>query len=189
MNNIQVKKGEYIFMKKLKFKKQGIEHEPIKYWELRDGTYIAIYQGNRGTNPELDFVVKYLSPNKRLRAPSHTHWIVDLLIKSENGGKPQVLNFVKDWIEHYDMIKPFGSVEERNKYELRYLQKFETKYSDLGMFGEYGTEFLCILIELFIKCEKQSSDAFMFKNMLILVKEYCEGKKDFYQVISHSKRV
>jgi hypothetical protein len=45
------------------------------------------------------------------------------------------------------------------------------------------------LIELFIKCEKQTKDAFMFKNLLTLVKDYCEGKKDFYQIVSYSKRV
>ncbi len=187
MNNIQVKKEEFI-MKKLIFKKEGIEHTPIKYWTLRDNTIIAIYQGSRGSNPELDFVLKYLSPGKRLRAPSHTHWIVDLLIKSENS-KPQVLNFVKDWIDYYDSINPFSTIEERNNYELQYLENLNSKYSVLGMFGEYSTEFLSIMIELFIKCEKQSPEAFMFKNLLILVKEYCEGKKDFYQVISHSKRV
>jgi len=188
MNNIQDKKGEFIYMKKLKFKKEGVEHSPLKYWELRDKTLVAIYQGNRGFNPELDFVVKYLSPNKRLRAPSHTHWIVDLLIKSQTI-KPQVLNFVSDLIEHYDIIKPFSSVEESKNYELKYVQKFDTKYSALGMFGEYSTDFLCVLIELFIKCEKQNPNAFMFKDLLSLVKDYCEGKKDFYQVISHSKRV
>lgn len=187
MNNIQVKSEDYI-MKKLTFRKGGVENIPLKYWTLRDGTMIAIYQGNRGANPELDFIVKYLSPGKRLRAPSHTHWIVDLLIKCENA-KPQVLNFVNDWIRYYDIIHPFATVEERNNYELRYLADFETRYSALGMLGEYSSDFLCTLIELFIKCEKQSPGAFMFKNMLILVKQYCEGKKDFYQLISHSKRV
>jgi len=175
-------------MSKLVFKKEGVQHSPLKHWITSDGTTIAIYQGNRGANPELDFVIKYLSPGKRLRAPSHTHWIVDLLIKSESV-RPQVLNFVNDWIEHYDIINPFTSIEERNNYELRYLQKFEFKYSALGMIGEYRTDFLCALIELFIKCEKQSPNAYMFKNMLVLVKEYCQGKKDFYQIISHSKRV
>jgi hypothetical protein len=29
----------------------------------------------------------------------------------------------------------------------------------------------------------------MFKNLLNLMKEYCDGTKDFYQVISYSKRV
>ena len=29
----------------------------------------------------------------------------------------------------------------------------------------------------------------MFRNLLVLVKEYCEGKKDFYQIVGYSKRV
>jgi hypothetical protein len=92
-------------------------------------------------------------------------------------------------LEHYDIIKPFSSVEERKNYEIKYSQKFDSKYSTLGVLGEYSTEFLSIMMELFVKCEKQNPNAFMFKDLLCLVKNYCEGKKDFYQVISHSKRV
>jgi len=29
----------------------------------------------------------------------------------------------------------------------------------------------------------------MFKTLLELVKDYCDGKKDFYQVVGYSKRV
>ena len=29
----------------------------------------------------------------------------------------------------------------------------------------------------------------MFKNMLKLMMEYCEDQKDYYQIISYSKRV
>jgi len=42
---------------------------------------------------------------------------------------------------------------------------------------------------LFSLCEKQSTGAFMFRGLLALVKEYCEGKKDFYQIVGYSKRV
>jgi len=49
-----------------------------------DGNVLAIYQGSRGGNPDLDFIVKYKKTNSKLRAPSHTHWIVDLIIKSEH---------------------------------------------------------------------------------------------------------
>jgi len=45
------------------------------------------------------------------------------------------------------------------------------------------------LIELFIKCEKQTPNAFMFKNLLVMVKEFAEDKKDFYQIVFYSKRV
>jgi hypothetical protein len=42
---------------------------------------------------------------------------------------------------------------------------------------------------LFSKCEKQTTDAFMFRGLLTLIKEYCEGTKDFYQIVGYSKRV
>jgi hypothetical protein len=29
----------------------------------------------------------------------------------------------------------------------------------------------------------------MFRGLLMLVKEYCEGRKDFYQIVGYSKRV
>ena len=188
MNNTQENKAEFI-SKKLSFNKEKIFHSPLKYWEMQDGTYVAIYQGNRGANPELDYVVKYLSPGKRLRAPSHTHWIVDLLVKAYFN-HINVNEYVQDWIDLYDDIQPFSSVIERNNYELVYKEQFVEKYElPLNRIGEYKVDFLSTIIELFIKCEKQSPNAFMFRDMLKLMKDYCEGKKDFYQIIGHSKRV
>ena len=63
------------------------------------------------------------------------------------------------------------------------------KYFTLTPHGDFSVEFLSVLIELFTKCEKRNEGAYMFKNMLGLVRDYCEGKKDFYQIVSHSKRV
>lgn len=176
-------------MSKLTFNKQGLTHHPIKYWELSDGIKLAMYQGERGTNPDLDFVIKYLAPNKRLRAISHTHWIVDLLIKSFSN-QVNVKDFVSEWLLLYDQIQPFQSIEERNNYETIYTEKFKKDYEiSLNQYGTYKVDFLSLLIELFIKCEKQNPNAFMFKGLLILMKQFCEGEKDFYQVIGHSKRV
>lgn len=176
-------------MSKLTFKKQGIEHKPIKTWELSKGVVVAIYQGERGANPQLDFVLKYLAPGKRLRAISHTHWIVDLLIKSYSNSI-NVEGFVSDWLRLYDSIEPFKSVEERNSYELKYVDGFVESYDiSLNQHGTYRVDFLSTIIELFTKCEKQTPNAFMFKNLLSLMLDFCQGKKDFYQIISHSKRV
>ena len=55
--------------------------------------------------------------------------------------------------------------------------------------GYYPLQVLTSFIELFSKCEKQTPEAFMFRNLLVLIKEYCEGKKDFYQIVGYSKRV
>lgn len=172
----------------LDFKKKGIIHKPIKYWELSDGNVLVIYQGNRGENPDLDYIIKYKSPKKRLRAPSHTHWIFDILLKSEFA-KLEILEYLKEWIEIYDKIQPFKNKEERENYNFVYNKYFCEKYTFIDNLGVFSLELISGLIELFIKCEKQSTGAFMFKNLLIMLKDYCEDKKDFYQVVSHSKRV
>ena len=101
----------------LSFRKKGVLHVPVNSWELDDGNTVVIYQGSRGANPDLDFIVKYKAPNKRLRAPSHTHWIVDLIIK--HGFSPNVVkDFVLDWLNLYDIIEPFKTEDERINYEL-----------------------------------------------------------------------
>ena len=69
-------------MERLSYKiKNGPRVESINEFILSDGTIVAMFQGFRGENPDLDFIVKYKEPNKRLRTPSHTHWIVDLVIR------------------------------------------------------------------------------------------------------------
>jgi hypothetical protein len=174
----------------LNFNKDGVTHTPLNQWELSDGTFLVIYQGSRGDNPELDFIIKYKSTKikSRLRAPSHTHWIVDLIIKSEYSPS-DISNYIKEWIEIYDKVEPFSTKEERNEYKLLYNEYFTEKYDLLDNTGAFSIEFLSGLMELFIKCEKQTKNAFMFKNLLNLMKGYCDGTKDFYQVISYSKRV
>jgi hypothetical protein len=55
--------------------------------------------------------------------------------------------------------------------------------------GYYSIGTLTAFIELFSKCEKQAAGAFMFRELLSLIKQYCEGTKDFYQIVGLSKRV
>jgi hypothetical protein len=175
-------------MKHLEYKKGGVTHTPIKHWRTDAVTEVAIYQGERGENPELDFIVKYKQEGKRLRTPSHTHWIVDLLVKSEVS-KKNLLSFVNDMIKIYDDTSQFKNVQERNDYMLKYPTQMVTKHSTLQGRGYYSIETLTSFIELFSICEKQSTGAFMFRGLLSMVKEYCEGDKDFYQIVGYSKRV
>jgi hypothetical protein len=175
-------------MKHLHFNKKGINHQPIKYWKTDNVTEVAIYQGERGENPDLDFIVKYKEENKRLRAPSHTHWITDMLVKAESN-KPALLNYINDMIEFYDNTEPFKTIEDRNNYQLKQLSIMTNKHRILEGYGYYSIGTLTTFIELFTKCEKQTTGAFMFRGLLTLIKEYCEGKKDFYQIVGFSKRV
>ena len=175
-------------MKELCFNKKGVNYTPLQYWTTDKDTKVAIYQGSRGENPDLDFIVKYKEKGKRLRTPSHTHWIVDLLVKAEYN-KNLLSTYVTDLITLYDETTPFNSVEERDSYELTHMNDMEDKYWLLNGHGYYSVKTLTSLVELFSKCEKQSTGAFVFKTLLELVKDYCDGKKDFYQIVGYSKRV
>ena len=175
-------------MKQLTYNKKGVSHSPLLYWQTDDKTTVAIYQGMRGENPELDFIVKYKEEGKRLRMPSHTHWIVDLLVKAEHD-KELLLSYVNNLILIYENASPFNTVEERNTYELKHHNVMNLRYNDLNGHGYYSISTLTSFIELFSICEKQTTNAFMFKGLLELVKEYCENKKDFYQIVGYSKRV
>jgi len=175
-------------MKSLTFNKKGETHKPIKHWKTDNVTEVAIYQGSRGENPDIDFIVKYREEGKRLRTPSHTHWIVDMLVKAEFN-KTVLLDYVNDMIKLYDETIPFESVDERNNYTLRQPNLMTSKYNVLQGHGYYTIGTLTSFIELFSKCEKQSNGAFMFRSLLTLIKEYCEGTKDFYQIVGYSKRV
>ena len=175
-------------MKQLNYKRKGEIHSPLLYWTTDDRTTIAIYQGVRGENPELDFIVKYKEEGKRLRTPSHTHWIVDLLVKSEHN-KELLLSYVNNLILIYENSEPFNCVEERDTYELRHNYVMDLRYNELNGCGYYTISTLTAFIELFSICEKQTTGAFMFKGLLEMIKEYCEGKKDYYQIVGYSKRV
>jgi hypothetical protein len=175
-------------MKELSFKRKGVDYTPLTFWQVDKRNTIAIYQGGRGVRPDLDFIVKHKEEGKRLRTPSHTHWIVDLIVKAQYD-KGRVKSYVEDMIEMYDECEPFKNEEERNTYKLQCPTKYWMKHIMLEDRGYYPLQVLTSFIELFSKCEKQTPNAFMFRNLLVLVKEYCEGKKDFYQIVGYSKRV
>ena len=176
-------------MERLQYKiKNGPRVESLNEFILNDETIVAMFQGFRGENPDLDFILKYKEPGKRVRTPSHTHWIVDLVIKGEIN-KELTLSFVNALIIMYDNIEPFQTTDERNNYRLKYVEGVVKYYDDLSTIGAFSVELITVLVELFSKCEKQTTGAFMFRSMLNLTKEYLEGKKDYYQIIGTSKRV
>jgi hypothetical protein len=175
-------------MKQLTYNRKGESYSPSLYWQTDEKTMVAIYQGVRGENPELDFIVKYKEDGKRLRTPSHTHWIVDLLVKAEHS-KELVLSYIENLILIYDNTVPFKTIEERDGYMLKHQNVMSLRYNELNGCGYYTISTLTAFIELFSICEKQTTGAFMFRGLLELIKEYCEGKKDFYQIVGYSKRV
>ena len=127
-------------IKELTYKKRGedIHYPPLRYYTMGDKTLVAFYQGFRGGNPELDFIVKYKEKGKRLRTPSHTHWIVDLLVKSERN-KEMVGRYIDDMIEMYENVEPFKTHNERDSYELVFSPFANEKYNELSMAESFQT--------------------------------------------------
>jgi hypothetical protein len=156
----------------------------FRTYKMKDGALIGLFQGNRGINPELDFVIKLLMPgaDKKLRPPTHTFWVVDLLLKIPQY-KSEVKEIVDYYIDYYGRTKPFSSVEERNYYELETVQTITLKYSHLEQPYTLSLDYVATVVELFCKNEKRMPGAYMFKALLTALKDYIDGKLDYTQVL------
>lgn len=156
----------------------------FKKYQTQDGTLIGLFQGNRGERPEIDFVVKILIPgyNKKLRPPTHTFWVVDLLLKIPEH-KDEVREIVQYYIEYYNRAKPFSSIEERNNYQLETLGEITTHYTNLEQAYTLSLDYVAIIIELFCKNEKRMSGAYMFRNLLLTLRDYIDGDKHYTEVL------
>lgn len=85
----------------------------FKTYKMKDGTLVGLFQGNRGMRPDIDFVIKILIPgiDKKLRPPTHTFWVVDLLLKIPQY-RNEVREIVQYYIDYYARTLPFSSVQE-----------------------------------------------------------------------------
>lgn len=156
----------------------------FKTYIMRDGTLVGFFQGERGARPDLDFVIKILIPgaDKKLEPPTHTYWVVDLLLKI-----PQFRNEVREiivfYIDYYDRTSPFASVEERNNYETETVQDILTRFNQLEQPYTLSLDYVATMIELFCKNEKASPNAYMFRNLLVAIRDYIDGRKHYTEVL------
>ena len=172
----------------LRYRHKGEEHKSISVFETSDGTLIGIFQGSKGDNPELDFIVKFLSPGskQRMRTPKNVHWVVDLLIRG-NRNRNEAAALVDALIDCYERAEPFVSVEARAEYAPEEARKIAKQFAHLQDEGLLPVDFVSMVIELFSICEKASPrEKKMFRELLGTVKSYFEGKKDYYQVLNAS---
>lgn len=153
-------------------------------YRMKDGTVVALFQGSRGMNPEIDFVIRMLVPgvDKKPTAPTHTYWIVDLLLKIPQY-KKEVREIVQYYIEYYDKISPFTSVAERNSYELETVDYITNKYSHIEQDYTLSLDFVATVVELFCRNEKLTPGAYWFRNLLVTLLDYIDGKKHYIEVL------
>lgn len=172
----------------LRYRQKGEEHESISVFTTSDGTLIGIFQGSKGDNPELDFIVKFLSPGRkqRLRTPKNIHWVVDLLIRG-NSNRNEAAALVDSLIDCYERSQPFSSVHARAQYAPEEARKIANQFAHLKDEGLLPVDFVSMVIELFSICEKASPrEKKMFRELLRTMKCYFEGTKDYYQVLNAS---
>lgn len=154
---------------------------------LSNGMIVGLFQGKRGSNPELDFVVKILKKGstEKPEPPIHTYWVVDLMIKSHH--YPQEIQRILDYyIDFYDRCHPFKSLSERNNYTPHTPSSIVEKYGNLDVFHTLPMDYIALMLELFSLCEKQNNGAYMFRDLLHLLKNYISGVADYMKVIKAS---
>lgn len=156
----------------------------FKKYKTQDGTLIGLFQGNRGMRPDLDFVIKILIPgnDKKLRPPTHTFWVVDLLLKIPEF-RNEVKEIVQYYIDFYARTSPFVSVQERDNYQLETVKEVTTRYAHLEQSYTLSLDYVAMIIELFCKNEKINPGAYMFRDLLLTLRDYIYGKKHYTEVL------
>ena len=156
----------------------------FKTLKTQDGTLIGLFQGNRGVRPDLDFVIKILIPgnDKRLRPPTHTFWVVDLLLKIPQF-RNEVREIVQYYIDYYSRTNPFQSVQERDNYQLETVEEITTRYAQIEQPYTLSLDYVATVIELFCKNEKINPGAYMFRDLLFTLRDYIDGSKHYTEVL------
>lgn len=158
----------------------------LREFDVDDGeTIIAVFQGNRGDNPDLDIIVKYQQRGKRLRTPKHLHWAIDLLVKKQH--QEDLTNeFVEFLIALYDQLQPFDTQADRanrleNQIGVAVNGEVLERFQPLNEFGEYSVEFTGYILELMGICEKTGAlNAFMFRRVLLAIRD----GRDIFGIVS-----
>lgn len=159
--------------------------EALHTFQTSDGTLIAIFQGKRGDNPELDFRVKYLNKGKDARPVQlpHVDWVVDLLIKAEKF-PTEVKELLDYFIDFYKTCKPFSSLEDRAAFTPKSVNQIEAKYGHVQIPGTLSMGGIALILELFCICEKQTAGAYQFNSLLEKTRQYMDGKINYRNLLN-----
>ncbi len=162
--------------------------DAFKTYVAKDGIVIGLFQGKRGVRPDLDFKIKILVPgsDKRPNTLPHSFWVVDLLLKIPQF-KDEVRDIVQYYIDYYANTSPFTTVEERNNYELETVEEIVERFSHIEQTYTPTLDNVATMIELFCKNEKQYAEAYMFRDLLITIRDYIDGNKHYIEVLEAAK--
>jgi len=171
---------------KMIFRKGGIEHNPIKSFQVNDNVIIAVYKGSLSP---FDILIKYrqkLNNGRwsRIRTPKHIHWTVDILMKMQTF-KGLTQEFIDFFIYIWNQTTPIKSEQERQALDLKNLldisEEEVERFKELSKKGEYSIKFLILLAKLLMLQEKTNRpDAYMFKKVL----DGLKNGEELFHVIS-----
>lgn len=164
------------------------KREAIHTYKTSEGILIGIFQGSRGLHPEIDFVVKILKPgdSERLFAPLHSFWVVDLMMKTIEF-RTEVIDILKYYIDFYQKVTPFQSVEERANFKFSTVEYITKKYAHINQEHTLSLDYVCMIVELFCINEKRNEGAYMFYNLLDTMLKYAKREVDYISVIQSSQ--
>lgn len=162
--------------------------DAFKTYVSKDGIIIGLFQGKRGARPDLDFVIRILVPgtHKRPNPLPHSFWVVDLLLKIPQY-KDDVRKIIQYYIDYYSATTPFASVQERNEYVLETVNEITSTFSHIEQTYTPSLDNVAMMIELFCKNEKVNPGAYMFKDLLVTIRDYIDGKKHYIEVLEATK--
>lgn len=163
--------------------------EAIHTYQLSDGTLIGMFQGSRGTHKDLDFIVRLLrvGENQTPFPPPHLFWVTDLIIKAQLYPN-EVKEIVSYYIDFYEKrCVPFNTKEERLAYTPKTVEHIKEKYSSINVPQTLPIDYIALVVELFCYCEKRNEGAFMFKELLLKIKDYTDGHIDYMDLLQGFK--
>ncbi len=160
----------------------------FKTYVAKDGIVIGLFQGKRGARPDLDFKIKILVPgiDKQPNTLPHSFWVVDLLLKIPMY-KTEVREIIQYYIDYYSRTSPFVSVEERNVYTLETVAYITSRFSHIEQTYTPSLDNVAMMIELFCKNEKVNPGAYMFRDLLVTIRDYIDGNKHYIEVLEAAK--
>lgn len=152
-----------------------------------NGTYLlGVY---KGTLSEFDILLKYRQKVgdkwSRIRTPKHIHWAVDVLIKHYSEPLETDL-LLAHMLEIWGKTHPIKSEDEREALLntdrlLSEVNEEASKYPKLAGKGEYSVKFLILIAKLLMVQELTNrNDAFMFKRLLVQLKEH----NDIFKIVA-----
>ena len=156
----------------------------IHTYRLSDGTLVGMFQGSRGTNPALDFIVRILldGPDEKPEPPSHAYWVADLLMKGQRFSD-EIKRIMDYYLDFYDNIcTPFSSVLDRATYTPTTVAYISTTYRHVVVPNTLPIDYNATIIELFCYCEKQNTGAYQFRTLLQRIKDYLDGNATYMDV-------